>query len=255
MWFLWRRADDDGVVRKQISERRLAAVLERPQETVRKNLRYLDTHGYIRRVSGQGRTRSYYAVVRSFSLPITDPLAPPPDLVGALPQPPTGARADDDPANTATATDQPPGSGPESVADGLGQAAAHSQPAAATRELAGPADLPPPAARPPASPGELLALVDTTGWCADAILAGHRHQNRRCCHTTPRQIEKARRKQVAAVALASEREQVKKLGLGPAGHGRTPAAELVALARAETARGIARAAELDKQKKEKKHVT
>jgi hypothetical protein len=253
MWFLWRRADDDGVVRKQISERRLAVVLDIPKETVRKNLRYLDTHGYIRRVSGQGRTRSYYAVVRSFSLPITDPLAPPPDLAGADSQPPAGAQADPGPDDTAPSSDQPPGPEPESERDGLGQAGADSQPPAAAREQAGPAGTPPPAARPPA-PRTEFGQADTTGWCADAILAGHQHQNRRCCHTTPRQIEKARRKQATAAALASEQEQVRKLGLGPAGHGRTPAAELVALARAETAAGIARAAELDRQKRERNHV-
>lgn len=240
MVLLWRRADDDGVVRKQVAERRIGEILDMPVETVRKTLRYLDAHGYIRRVSGHGRTRSHYAVVRSFSLPILDPLAPPPDLAGAQPQPPAG-----------------PGPGP--AADGTGHAGAHSQPPAPAREQAGPAGAPP-AARPPTpAPAELgqaaageASAADTTGWCADAILAGQAHKNRRCCHTTARQIEKARRREVAAAALAREQGQVQNLGI--TGPGNPAPADIVAQARAARAAGKIEADERARQIRERKHL-
>lgn len=199
----------------------MAERLEMPQETVRKCLRYLDQNGYIKRVSGIGRTRSRYAVRVSFRLPILDPLTPAPEQAG--PQQPA-ARPD---AGAAPPDDRPAGAPPRESRSGSGAAPAGMQPKlpAVAGEQAGPVGNPPPAARPPAP-------VDTRGWCPAAIVAGRRHQGRRCCGTTPRQVAERQRRVDAAAARERDRQYREGLGLGMAGFGVGNPADTVADMRA-----------------------
>ena len=80
---LAQKADDDGVVRLQMSTRKLAEYTDHSPETVRKMLRWLERDGKIRRSPGTGRERSRYAIPPVWGMAILDPLTPAPGTSAA----------------------------------------------------------------------------------------------------------------------------------------------------------------------------
>lgn len=200
LWFLWRRADDDGVVRTQICVRLIAERLGLPRETVRKCLQYLDRQHVIVRRPGSGRARSLYVVPVAWDLPLTDPDAEPPTTA------PSASSAGTPSSGTAPGTAAGTGATPNP------RARARSAAPTSTSSPSRPEWIPRrPAVQQPAIPGPRPASAGELDeepdlWCARARAEGARHLNSRCCGTTKRQIE-IRRKAAAAAAARAEQLQ------------------------------------------------
>lgn len=196
---LAQKADDDGVVRLQMSTRKLAEYVEHSPETVRKMLRWLERDGKIRRSPGTGRERSRYAIPPAWGMAILDPLTPA--------------------ASPAAA----PSAATVSLANTTSSAAAAAATAAGSTT---PIE---------SSPGQLVP----DSWCPEARARGYAHKGRRCCGQTVRQLkaaeQKAKRERAAEqerIRLAAEQRQ---LQLDE--QGRVPAIDRgLALVRAELKR-------------------
>lgn len=201
---LAQKADDDGVVRMQMSTRKLAEYTDHSPETVRKMLRWLERDGKIRRSPGTGRERSRYAIPVVWGAAILDPLTPA--------------------ASPAAA----PSAVTVSPASTTSSAAAASAPAAGSTT---PTEN---------SPGQLVP----DSWCPEARARGYPHNGRRCCGLTTRQVraaeQKARRERAAERERTRLAEEQRPLQLDETG--RVPTIDRgLALVRAELKRGSSRA--------------
>lgn len=165
---LAQKADDDGVVRLQMSTRKLAEYTDHSPETVRKMLRWLERDGKIRRSPGTGRERSRYAIPPAWGMAILDPLTPA-DFPAAAPSVATAS-----PASTTT------------------PAAAPVAPAAGSTSAI------------PASNGQLVP----DSWCPAARARGYPHKGRRCCGLTARQVQAAEQKAKRERAAEKERTRL-----------------------------------------------
>lgn len=194
LWFLWRRADSDGVVRKQICIRRMAERLNLPRETVRKCLQYLDRAGVITRQPGSGRARSLYVVPIAWDRPLTDPTADPPPPPGPDMTPSAGA--DITRSNTTSSVTRATAASATST-NGAPRPPEWIPRRPAVQQLALPG---------PRASADQLPDDEPDLWCERARAEGARHLNSRCCGTTKRQIE-ARKRAAAAARARAERER------------------------------------------------
>lgn len=193
---LAQKADDDGVVRLQMSTRKLAEYTDHSPETVRKMLRWLEQDGKIRRAPGTGRARSRYAIPPVWGMAILDPFTPAPTT--------TVSSA---PAVTATDSTTPATAGAPS--------------AAVNGSTSAPTPLP---------------TDNQAGWCPAARERGHAHAGRRCCGQTPRQLKAAEQRAARERAAARERERLaaERVPLQVDADGRVPSIDRgVAMARDE----------------------
>lgn len=165
---LAQKADDDGVVRLQMSTRKLAEYTDHSPETVRKMLRWLERDGKIRRSPGTGRERSRYAIPPAWGMAILDPLTP----------------ADSSAAAPSAATAPPPNT-TSSAAAPAAPAAGSTTPTESTN-------------------GHLVP----DSWCPEARARGYPHKGRRCCGLTTRQVKAAEQKAARERAAAKERTRL-----------------------------------------------
>jgi hypothetical protein len=200
---LAQKADDDGVVRMQMSTRKLGEYTDHSPETVRKMLRWLERDGKIRRSPGTGRERSRYAIPPAWGMAILDPLTPAASPVAA----PSVVIAS--PASTTTT------------------AVAPAAPADGSTKPTG------------TSPGQLVP----DSWCPAARARGYAHAGRRCCGLTTRQVKAAEQKAARERAAEQERTRLaaEQRALQLDEQGRVPAIDRgLALVRAELKRGPSR---------------
>lgn len=231
--FLWQRADDDGVVRRQVAIRRIGERLDMPRETVRKALTYLANEKIITRVPGSGRRRSVYVVPVAWDRPLTDPDAPRP-AARVRAGVPTARTSSTSTTNTDAATGVPaagPQEAPTSTSGSFPWRGRNDAGAGTRSNIPGTAQQ-----QPDENDDD-----DRSLWCERARAEGARHRNKRCCHSTSRQLLEQKRARDAARARAAEEAAAAERRARQSQDWTPSRARGVEMARAETRAGLARA--------------